>query len=57
MSFEQSVTSSFDNECPSKAAIWISLGWSSLGKKVIKWGKTDFSVKTTWVEAIKKVAI
>ena len=42
-----------------EAAKWISLDWSSLSKRVIKWynfNKTLSSVKTSWVKAINNLS-
>ena len=57
MSFEQSVLYlPLIMSAHQEAAKWISLDWSSLGKRVIKWGSSNktFSLKTNWVKAINK---
>ena len=53
MLFEQSVTSSTNNECPPKSGKTDFVGWWSFGKRVVSI-KQNPSVKTTWIKTINK---
>ena len=60
MSFSQSVLHlPLTMSAYQEAAKWILLDWSSLGKRVIKWGSFNktFSLKTTGVKAINKSSL
>ena len=56
MSYAQCVTSSFNDECPTRSSKMDFVGLSSLGKRVIKWGsfnKTDFFCENNLSESNK----